>query len=162
MKLTGGDSKDLLTWGAGGLIAGLLYQFTSIWVKQKTNVQELDPLTEALCDDQELFALFCQLKEYRKLSEMCFRRAVDDADRLVFLHMQLRKQEVKASLNDRPSAFLHLKNSVKNLEKLFNLSQKHPIPRVPVEVHRLYVLIFTCLENHWNAILHLTQTIHDV
>jgi len=162
LKLTGGDSKDLVSWGAGGLIAGVLYQLSSIWLKQKTNVQELDPLTEALCEDQELFSLFCQLQEHRKVSETSFRRAVDEADRLVFLHTQLQSQEVTASLNDRPRAFLHLKNSVKNLENMFQLSQKHPISRVPVEVHRLYVLIFTCLETHWNAVLHLTQRVHDV
>jgi hypothetical protein len=162
MKLTGGDSKDIITWGAGGLMAGLLYQLTSIWIKQKTNIQDLDPLTEALCDDQELFALFCQLQEYRNISEMSFRRAVDNADRLIFLHVQLQKNQVSASLTDRPNAFLHLKNAVRNLEEMFKLSQKHPMSRIPVEVHRLYVLIFTCLENHWNAILHLTQRIHHV
>ena len=159
MKLTRGDTKDVLTWGAGGFAVGILYQLGCVWVKQKTNTQDLDPPTEALNEDAELFALFCQLQAYRKLNEAAFRRAVDDADRLVFLHTQLRNTEVKASLTDRPNAFLFFKNAVYNLELLFDSSFKHPMPRIPVEVHRLYLLIFASLETHWNSVLHLTQSI---
>lgn len=162
MKLTVGDSKDLLSWGAGGLVTGMLYQLSCIWIKQSTNVQELNPLTEAICEDHELFSLFCQLQEYRNLSETFFRRAVDDADRLVFLRLQLQSKTVQPSLEDRPNAFLYFKNAVRSLEKLFELSKKHALPRVPVEVHRLYLLIFTCLESHWNAILHATQNIKTI
>lgn len=159
MKVTGGDIRDLLCWGAGGLASGVVYQLASIWIRQKTNSGDLDPPTEALHEDQELLALFCQLQEYRTLGDNVFRRAVDDADRLVFLHLQLRNKDVAAALHDRPHAFLYLKHAVENLERLLTLSQDHPMPRVPVEVHRLYVLIFTCLETHWNGILHLTRTV---
>jgi len=162
MKLTGGDSRDLMAWGAGGLAAGCLYQITAIWAKQKTNVQDLSPATEALCDDSELFALFCQLQEYRTVSELHFRRAVDSADRLLFLHAQLRSEKVQATLSDRPNAFLYLKYAVFHLEALFDKAQAHPISRVPVEIHRLYVLIFESMEKHWNAILHLTQRIATI
>ena len=157
MKITGRDSKDIVAWSAGGLVAGLLYQIASIWVKQKTNAQQLNPTTEALSVDQELFSLFCQLQEHRKVNEMCFRRAVDDSDRLVFLHEQLRTKQIDTSLKDRPAAFLYFKSAIQNLENFYQDSEHHPSVRVPVEVHRLYVLIFECLEKHWNAILHLTQ-----
>jgi len=160
MKLTIGDTKDIVSWGAGGLFAAVAYSVASIWIKQKTNVQALDPLTEALCEDQELFSLFCQLQAHRGLCEKAFRRAVDDADRLVFLHLQLNQATVQPTLEDRPSAFINLKNSVNALEEIFAIAQKHPHPRVAVEVHRLYVLIFACLENHWNSVLHITQTVH--
>jgi hypothetical protein len=69
---------------------------------------------------------------------------------------------VQASIQDRPNAFLHLKNACQQLEDLFQSAQRHPHSRVPVEVHRLYVLIFTCLETHWTSILHLTQVVHAV
>lgn len=160
MKVTQGDTRDLVSWGVGGLVTGVLYQLTSIWIKQKTNRQALDPLTEALSEDQEVFSLFCQLQEYRTINESAFRRAVDDADRLIFLHMQLRNGVIQASLQDRPNAFLHLKNACQHLEAVFQSAQHHAHARVPVEVHRLYVLIFTCLESHWTSVLHLTQVIH--
>jgi hypothetical protein len=162
LKLTGGDAKDIMNWTVSGLVVGALYQMTSIWMRQKSNSQDLNPLTEALVDDDELFSLFCQLQEHRTVDEVSFRRAVDDADRLVFLHMQLRSEQVKASMHDRANAFLYLKSSLKYLEILFQNSRTHVLPRVPVTIHKLYVLIFTCLEKHWNAILHLTQDIHHI
>lgn len=162
MKLTGGDTKDLITWGAGGLVAAVVYQMAAIFVKQKTNVQDLDPTTEALCEDQELFALFCQLQEYRKIDESLFRKAVDSSDRLVFLHKQLRDKEVIASLRDRPNAFIYLTNSSQNLVSFFEKSKSHSSARVPVEVHRLYELIFMCLETHWKGVMHLTQSIQYI
>lgn len=162
MNLTRNDTKSVLSWGVGGFVAAAMYQLTSIWVRQRTNTGELGPETEALGDDPELFSLFCQLQEHCKLSHAAFRQSVNDADRLVFLHLQLQNNEIKPSLKDRTVAFLHFKSAVRNMEALFEAAQLHPLPRVPVEVHRLYVLIFTCLENHWNSILHTTQVIHDI
>jgi len=161
MKFTHGDIRDLVAWATGGFVVGCSYQLGNIWLKQRTNVQDLSPLTEALCDDAETFALFCQLQEYRDQDEISFRRAVDNADRLILLHVQLRKGIIQPSLTDRPTGFLHFKNTIKYLEKFFTSSKESSSARIPVEVHRLYLLLFNNLESHWNSILHLTHEVHE-
>ena len=159
MKFTYRDRRDTVLWGFGGFVAGITYQIINIWVKQRTNIQDLNPTTEALCEDPTLFSLFCQLQEYRDIDEKSFRRSVDDADRLVFLHRQLSSKKLGPSISDRPTAFLHFKNAIRHLEQFMTKSQSAPHARTPVEVHRLYSLLFEALEGHWNSVLHMTQDV---
>ena len=159
MRISFSDTRGVANWALAGLVGGALYQLGFIWAKQRTNVQDLSPPTEALWEDQEMFALFCQLQEFRDIAPLAFRRAVDEADKLVFLHCQLKSNTIAPVLADRANAFLHFKMCTKYLESFFVTAQHHKTARVPVEVHRLYMLIFDLMENHWNAVLHLTQKI---
>lgn len=161
MKLTRDDSKGLVTWGAAGLAGGLLYSLTQVYIKQLCNINDLDPKTEALYEDQELFALFCQLQTFRQLDEKAFRFSVDNSDRLVFRRHQLQNQNIKVSLRDRPESFMFLKIAMSNLEKLLKTAKGHKDAKVPVKVHNLYLKIYDCLESHWKVVLQLTQEVND-
>ena len=160
MKLGGSDAKDIILWGTGGLAAAVLYQFAAIWVRQKTNVQDLTPLTEALYKDRVLFNFFCQLKHYRYIDEKCFKRAVNNADRLVLLSQQI--SDVGPSIQDRQVAYSLMNETLKNLEGMLQSANKLEDPRPETEINRLYVLIFKVVEKYWTIILRQTQNVNRV
>jgi hypothetical protein len=161
MKISKDDVIDVGKWSVAGLSTGLVYSMVSIWIKQKTNTQDLDPKTEALFNDSELYSLFTQLQRFRFLDETAFRRCVDNADRLLYRRMQLQDTDIEASLSDRPEAFMYLKNAMNEIEKILDKSKNHPEARIPVEIHRLYIKIYESLESHWKAVLKLTQAVTE-
>lgn len=157
MKLTKRDTKDIVTWGAAGLVAAAMYQLTSIWCRHRTNVQDLDPSTEALFRDDYMFSLFCQLQEYRSVDEKMFRKSVDECDRLVFHHMLLREGVVAPDNEDSSRAFVTFTLATKYLESFVRTANKSNCTRTKVYVHRFYTMIHECLENHLNGIFKLSN-----
>lgn len=160
MKISKENTKDMMGWGVAGLVAGIGYSVFSIWLGQKTDNRELHVETEALIEDIQLFKLFCQLQRYRKVSEVDFVQSVDHADRLVFRLIQLRDKTIDVSVSDRTECFMFFKSTMDHLEKLLKKSKNHKNPKVPVEVHNLYLKIFEILETHWTEIMRITKEVH--
>ena len=159
LKLSRTDTKSLISWGFSGLTAGVLYALTQSWAEQKINNQVLKPETESMFQDHELYALFCQLQTYRNVSEMHFRRAVDESDRLVHLNLTLTNHITQSGTQDRAEGYLYFKKAVQHLEELFKLSKHSSSPRNIVYIHNIYIKIFSRLESHWQSIMHLTRDI---
>lgn len=153
------DMWQVGQWGVSGLGVGVIYAIASVWFKQKSNADALSPRTEELASDKELFALFCQLQQYRKLNEKSFSRAVDYADALVFRHQQLTNKKIDPTLHDRPECFAALQTCTKNLRVLLAAAKDHPEPRVPAHVFRLCSRIEELVKLHWTAVMRLTRDI---
>ena len=157
MKVTKNDRSDIITWGAVGLVAAVGYQLTNIFLKQKTNVQDLDPMTESLCEDPELFALFCQLQDFREIDDKHFRLCVDNADRLVFLNKQLQDGQIAPTQTDRTNGYVHYKATLGNFDKYLDNVEKWPDAKAVVQVQNIYSKIFVCLGIHWKGIMRATE-----
>lgn len=142
----------------GGVLLYSLYTAVPSMLPSN-DMSELTHETEALYKDQELFSLFLKLQKFKHVHPEAFAISVDCADKLVFLHYQLQKKEVCPVIEDRPNAFLMYKKSIQYLENMVVKSKTESSTRVPVEVHRIYLMILSCLERHWTGVLHLTQVI---
>lgn len=147
--------QKTIGWGIAGLAAGVLYSTTYSWIATKAKNGDLDPATDVLHTDPEMFALFMRLQEHRSLDDSAFRTAVDNVDRLMYLRSQL--EDNPATLKDRPCAFGYFKTSIAALEKLLTAAKKHPSAKVPVEVHSLYVKLYSCIESVWKDLMRQTQ-----
>lgn len=151
--------KQIATYGCIGAVGGVAYTIVNSYARMKFNVGELNPRTEALIDNTEMFNLFVRLQEYRDISEKHFRRAVDLSDRLMFLHQQLLKQEIQPTHEDRVRAFVYFKETKKNLEALVRRAKDTKSTKVPVYVHELYKKIHACLESTWGSVMRMTNEI---
>lgn len=154
-------STHLIPTLLGGFGIYSVYIFISNIIPNKEH-HLIEQEIESLNLDQELFALFVRLQEFKTVAPKEFEIAVDCADNLVFLNYQLQNNEVQPVLNDRSNAFVIYKKCIHNLELLVNKSKSHESSRVPVEVHRIYMSILVCLERHWTGVLHLTQDVYTL
>lgn len=161
MKLKGILGKQVVTLGIGGILLAISYHIISMSnISQKKN-HKLSESTEVLHLDDELFSLFCRLQKYEEIDKQSFESSVDNADRLVFICIQLKKNEIQSTLQDRPEAFKCFKMAVNSIENILNTCQRLHIPRVYVEIHRLYSSIYECLQVYWTDVLKLTNEIND-
>lgn len=160
MKLTTREIYGVIGCGLAALTSGSLYKLLDIWVRRRVNVNDLSPETDVLWEDMELFSLFCQLQEFRSINELYFTRAVQFADRLLYLHKQLKTNEdIQVSLDDRPRAFLYFSHCRTHLEKLCDAAKQSASAKHAVIVHKLYTAIFACLEVYIKKVVHLTESV---
>ena len=157
MKLTRSDSKRMIRWSLSGLIVICVYKLVSIYTTYDTDTNQLTPDTEALVKDMELFILFCRLQKYKHIDLTSFESLVNDTDRLMLYHVQLESEQIQPSIADRPTAFMFFKSAIKSLDKFVATSKLNSPGKEYVEVHQIYKLIYSNLEEHWNSVLKLTQ-----
>ena len=161
MKLTNDNLKEIVGWSVTGLLGGVVYSFASVWIHRRTNTYDLEPKTEVLFKEEELFALFCQLQVHKHIDKKAFRNAVDNADRLIFLLYQLRDKKIEPTLGDRPEAFAYFKSCIDSLETLVKSAKLQDNSRIQVEVHRLYTKVYEILQSNWQTVLHITQNVSE-
>lgn len=162
MKLSSTDARNLVKFGIGGLTAGLLYQLSHVWIGQRINLENLHPTPEAIHKDPELFELFCKLQKHRQFAEKEFRRAVDDADRLLYLRYAIAEGQTKPMLEDRTTAFVYYKIACDRLwEMVEKCSQDDSgaTAEVTVAVHILYTKIHDALTSHFKAVFTSTRNL---
>lgn len=116
----------------------------------------LEIKTVALGMDYELYTLFRRLQDLRGKHKE-FAHAVENADRLLFLHNQLRHKRVQPLVHDRADAFIYTSECQYSLFLLSKEANQKDSPRNAVIIHRLYELIFAALNRHVLEIFRLTR-----
>lgn len=153
--------RNIIDIGISGLAIGSVYKVinnisSDVYIRTDDN-NIIN--TEALNEDPELYALYNNLSEFKYLDEKSFQKSVEYADMLVFLHSLLYNKKTEPTIEDRPDAFVYMKNATKYIENMLMKSKKEPNARNVVYMHNIYKQIHGNLERHWNSIMALTQTV---
>jgi hypothetical protein len=154
------DVKDIATFAVGGLLCGAIFQVANMTFKKRVGLRLTSVETESLHLDGTLNALFLQLEEtVRELDEVAFLRAVDSADRLVFMRMLLHDKKVHPRAEDRVDAFLDFKKCTEELRILRNKIEETYPPKAAVDMVKSIDRIVDTLESHLSAVMLLTSEI---
>ena len=155
--------RDIFSFGVGGLVVASLYQTLSLFWKKNT-YRKLELIqTECLHDETRLNRTFVDLEIcISSMTEdvlICFRRAADAADRLVFLRFQLEKHTTVPTVEDRINGYLQLHRCETSLRSLLTIVESNSVAKEVVYINRILSQISDILAAHMSAIMMLTHNI---
>jgi len=158
MKLTSRNVKQGLVGAVTAATAYLGYHLFGIWATRKVNLHELQPETESLPEDREMFYLFVQMSEVRDdVNPSAFRHAVLAADRLVHLKLQLEKKRIKPSLRDVPEAAEQVFICKDALDAFMRETKSKKKAETIAKVYRLYQRLYDCLHRNYVTIMRISR-----
>ena len=155
MKITATDLQRVGVYGGIALTGGIGYALSSIWLTQKTNIQVLRPTTEILYKDSELLSLFMQLSVFRDIDEMAFFTAVNELDKMLYLHEQFKTIQMKEG--DRITAAIHMKAAQQGLNKLIDSANNSKNGRGVAHIDIISGKIYTAMMKYWLSIMKQTE-----
>jgi len=117
MNLLKNEFVAIAAYAVGGLLAGGVYKLGATYVDKKQPSQIIEK-TEALHTDVMLLALFGRMYEFRTSHEIYFLRALDSADQLLYLSIQMKEYADTVSIDTDKDAFAFFTNCKDNLKLL--------------------------------------------
>jgi hypothetical protein len=142
-----------------GLVGGFLYKCMNWYVDSCVNRDGLPPGVVSVYDDVELTSLFTELQKHRDVSEYSFRKAIDNADRLVYRYINLRDKVVTPEIRDRVDSYAFFRASVSGAYSMFNSTKMAQTSKQSAVVHRLYEKIYYKLQKYFREIMTLTVNV---
>ena len=151
------DIRDIASFGVGGLLAASLYQAINIVWTRRMGMRLTSIPTDALHQDAILNNLFVELENsVKEYDPIAFVRAIDAADRLVFLRLQLQSGRAQPIIQDGIEAFLVHRRCGDSLRRLLLCIEKSMSPRTVVGIQGIFTRISEVLDEHLSAIMTLT------
>ena len=161
MKVGKNDLFSIVCYGLGSALIGSTYQLGSVYLKSK--IPTLSVETEALDKDHGLLLLFQQLDECKKYDEVAFIRAVDAADRLVFVRFKLESM-ASAGLHERNAGYAHFKSVQTNVKRLVESMRAdgNCSPQSVTSYSKMCASVIERAEAHLVHIMKLTKTAEEM
>lgn len=154
------EVKQVALFGAGGAaLGGLFHLVNTMWQRRVGGTLSIP--TEAIqhCD-RKLLLLFLRLESQKDYAAVEFLQAVDAADRLVYLRMQLENEKIEPGFNDRANGRIQFKRCESSLHKMLGIFKEQIPVRDVVINENIIRQIVECLESHVTSIYMMTKNHH--
>jgi hypothetical protein len=143
----------VLGWGVAGFFVGVGYKVTHNRLRHTKNAAKLEPKTDVLWKNDELFNLCLRLQKFSKYDTFNFQQAIINIDRLLYFHQICREDEFEVQPEDRKIAYGHFKTVQDHLRNLHNSIYSQGTPKQAAQSKDLYGKVMDILKNVWLGIL---------
>ncbi len=154
------DIRDICSFSVGGLLVGAMFQLVNIAWKKRVGLKLSSVETESLHLDGPLNALFLELEEsIKQVEEVEFLRAVDSADKLVFIRMLLQNKTVTPKVEDRVDAYLEYQRCENALGAIRKKVEEMYPPKAAISFLKTLDRVSELLSSHLSAVMMFTGEI---